>query len=75
MDFDQLTILVEKYLDGSITPTEELTLRDWYRNNGAQEVIWPADRPGEKHRIGHRMLDRLHEDIHMMEEARTIPLQ
>ena len=75
MDFDQLTILVEKYLDGTISPTEEQALREWYRNNGPQEVVWPTDRIGEKHRIGSHMLDRLHEDIRMMEDAHTIPLR
>jgi len=76
MDFDQLTILVEKYLDGTITPAEEQVLHDWYRNNEPQEVIWPADHLGEKHRIGVRMLEGLHRDIHTMEtEQRTIPLR
>ncbi len=76
MDFDQLTILVEKYLDGTINPSEEQVLQEWYRNTPEQDIVWPADRPGERARLETRLLDRLHKDIRMMDpDKHIVPLR
>ncbi len=66
MDPDQLTILMEKYLDGTLSGAEEQVLRDWYRNNEAGEVIWASDSPDERTRVQDRMLARLQKDIQQM---------
>ncbi|HEY4208926.1 MAG TPA: FecR domain-containing protein, partial [Puia sp.] len=76
MDFNQLTTLVEKYLDGTITASEEQVLRDWYRDNEAGEVIWTAESPGEKTRVQDRMLARLQKDIQQIgTEPKIIPIR
>jgi len=63
MEPDQLTTLMEKYLDGTLTGPEEQVLRDWYRDNEAGEVIWNSDSADERNRVQDRILARLQKDI------------
>jgi transmembrane sensor len=62
---DQLSILVEKYLDGTATPDEMQVLHEWYRSAGMTEVVWPSDHPGEREHIGVRLLKGLQRDIRL----------
>ena len=72
MDRDQLTILMQKYLDDTATPEEVRALHDWYRDSASTEVVWPADHPGERAQIEAGMLVRLQEDIR--DSARIVPI-
>ncbi|HEY4207149.1 MAG TPA: FecR domain-containing protein [Puia sp.] len=76
MEFDQLTTLMEKYLDGTLSASEEQVLRDWYRDNEAGEVIWTSGSPDERTRVQDRMLARLQKDIQQMGTAQhVIPMR
>lgn len=67
---------MEKYLDGTLTDSEEQVLRDWYRDNEAGEVIWTSDSPDERTRVQDRMLARLQKDIRQMgTEHKVIPMR
>lgn len=55
--------LIEKYLDGTITPEEEETLMAWYQHHNEAEVEWLSDNVDEEEEVRARMLLRLQQQI------------
>lgn len=55
--------LIEKYLDGTITPAEEAELMAWYRKHNEADVEWLSDNADEEEQVRLRMLNRLEQQI------------
>lgn len=55
--------LIEKYLDGTITPAEEAELMAWYREHNEADVEWLSDNADEEEQVRLRMLNRLEQQI------------
>lgn len=55
--------LIEKYLDGTITPAEEAELMAWYREHNETEIEWPSASVDEEDQVRLRMLARLEQHI------------
>ncbi|SEM61988.1 FecR family protein [Chitinophaga rupis] len=62
---DDISQLIEKYLDGSITPEEEGTLMAWYQDHNQTDVEWPSENAGEEEQVRLRMLMRLQQQINI----------
>lgn len=60
---DNLYHLIEKYLDGSITPAEEEQLMAWYQEHHDADVEWPSANEDEEEAVRLRMFMRLQEQI------------
>ncbi|NLR82515.1 FecR family protein [Chitinophaga eiseniae] len=60
---DNISQLIEKYLDGTITPAEEKTLMDWYQHRNQTDAEWPSDTVDEEETVRLRMLVRLHQQM------------
>ncbi|NLU92019.1 FecR family protein [Chitinophaga sp. Ak27] len=60
---DNISQLIEKYLDGTITPAEEKTLMDWYQHRNQTDAEWPSDTVDEEETVRLRMLMRLHQQM------------
>lgn len=57
--------LIEKYLDGTITPEEEETLMAWYQDHNETEVEWLSENVDEEEDVRARMLLRLQQQINV----------
>lgn len=68
---DNIYHLIEKYLDGSITPAEEAQLMAWYQEHNQADVEWPVTNAGEEEQVRLRMLRRLNEHISPATRTRT----
>lgn len=55
--------LIEKYLDGTITPAEEAELMAWYREHNEADIEWRSDNADEEEQVRSRMLNRLEQQI------------
>ncbi|QJB35877.1 DUF4974 domain-containing protein [Chitinophaga oryzae] len=66
---DNIHHLIEKYLDGSITPAEEATLMAWYQEQNQAEVQWLSEHEAEEEQVRQRMLTKLHQQINIPEAA------
>lgn len=66
---DNIHHLIEKYLDGSITPAEEATLMAWYQEQNQTEVEWLSEHEAEEEEVRQRMLSKLHRQINIPEAA------
>jgi len=62
---DDIYQLIEKYLDGTITPEEESTLMAWYQDHNQADIEWPSVSAGEEERVRLRMLMRLQQQINI----------
>lgn len=63
--------LIEKYLDGTITPEEEETLMAWYQEHNEAEVEWLSDNVDEEEEVRARMLLRLQQQINVPETGQA----
>ena len=66
---DNISQLIEKYLDGTITPAEEKTLMDWYQHRNQTDAEWPSDTVDEEETVRLRMLLRLHQQMEVPSAA------
>nr|WP_295869455.1 FecR domain-containing protein [uncultured Chitinophaga sp.] len=66
---DNIPHLIEKYLDGSITPTEEATLMAWYQQQNQVDVEWLSEHEAEEEQVRQRMLSKLQQQINIPEAA------
>lgn len=57
--------LIEKYLDGTITPAEEETLMAWYQDHNETEVEWLSENVDEEEDVRARMLLRLQQQVNV----------
>ncbi|WP_209865365.1 FecR domain-containing protein [Chitinophaga sp. OAE865] len=57
--------LIEKYLDGTITPEEEETLMAWYQDHNETEVEWLSENVYEEEEVRARMLLHLQQQINV----------
>lgn len=57
--------LIEKYLDGTITPAEEETLMAWYQDHNETEVEWLSENADEEEEVRARMLQRLQQQVNV----------
>ncbi|MBC9930175.1 FecR family protein [Chitinophaga qingshengii] len=60
---DHIHRLIEKYLDGSITPSEEEALMAWYQDHPPSTVEWISDNTDEEEQVRLRMLTQLNRQI------------
>jgi len=60
---DNIYHLIEKYLDGTITPAEEEQLMAWYQDHNQADIEWPAESADEEEQVRLRMLMRLNQQI------------
>ncbi len=57
--------LIEKYLDGTITPAEEETLMAWYQDHNEADVEWLSENVDEEEEVRARMLLRLQQQVNV----------
>lgn len=62
---DNIHQLIEKYLDGSITPAEEAALMAWYQEHNQTDIEWVSDNADEEEQVRLRMLTRLGRQINI----------
>ena len=48
MEENRISILIEKFIEGSISKEEELELMEWYNDVCNQDVIWPEKQQGSE---------------------------
>jgi len=53
--------LIEKYLDGSISPSEEKQLIDWYQNSNEADTEWVSENTDEEEQVRIRILMQVHQ--------------
>lgn len=58
--------LIDKYLDGHITPSEEKELMDWYNRQNNTIVEWPVESPDEEEQIRMRTLLHLQRQMELL---------
>ncbi|MBC9914291.1 FecR domain-containing protein [Chitinophaga varians] len=64
---DNIHQLIEKYLDGSITPAEEAILMAWYQEHNQTDIEWLSENEDEEEQVRQRMLTRLSRQINIPE--------
>jgi transmembrane sensor len=67
MDQNQLDSLIEKYLLGTASKEERMSLLDWYRSSALNEVEWLMDELNEEELVKYRMYNNI--------QKQTLPLQ
>lgn len=55
--------LIEKYLEGTITPDEEARLMAWYQDHNEADIEWLSDNADEEEQVRLRMLTHLQQQI------------
>jgi transmembrane sensor len=55
----ELDSLIEKYLLGTATKEERVSLLDWYRTSALSEVEWFMDEPNEEELVKYRMYNNI----------------
>lgn len=60
---DNLYHLIEKYLDGTITPAEEEQLMAWYQEHHEADIEWPSAQEDEEEAVRLRMFMRLQQQM------------
>jgi len=60
---DNIYHLIEKYLDGAITPREEEQLMAWYRDHNQADVEWLSENAEEEEQVRLRMLTQLQQQM------------
>lgn len=64
---DNIHQLIEKYLDGSITPAEEAVLMAWYQEHNQTDIEWLSENEDEEEQVRQRMFTRLSREINLAE--------
>ncbi|NIG55395.1 FecR family protein [Chitinophaga sp. Cy-1792] len=60
---DNIYQLIDKYLDGTISPAEEARLMAWYQEHSEADVEWFSEHIDEEERVRLRMLGQIQQHI------------